>query len=409
MATLRNTARDRKAALAIAAVCAVAVAGVAVSAPIHRVTHTVAEAPASLPAEAAAVPGAVVEAWSQEDTSAAFTPKPLPVDGVVAIPQGTGVIAVDPATGEVRWRYERRGMPLCSLSTSFGAVQAVFEGREGCGEVTSLAAQTGQYRATRAARNAESVAPVISNDSVGTVSPHWVELWRSDLVRTLEYGTNEVPQEPGMQPHEGCEITAALTRKGNVAVSERCPEDPETSHVRLMKAVPEDSRKPELSIEIDLKGQGHVVAISETHSAVYLESPSPRLYSFDAEGTLVGDRAVAPAPNDAQVEGRPAMYQYIADLPHHMSWFDGERLYLFDPETLEVAQVFEGAIGTGAAMAGRLLVPVADGIAVANWSTGEVERVIPVTRDSTGPVSLAVVGDTILEQRDIELVALRPA
>ncbi|APT84210.1 hypothetical protein CAQU_02995 [Corynebacterium aquilae DSM 44791] len=407
---MRNSARDRLAVVGLVAAVAVVVAGVAISAPVGRVDHTTAQPFEVSDTSPEQVPARLAPVGSFADVSDAFTPKPLVVDGMLIVPQEHGVLGVDPETGETKWVYEREDVRLCSVSTSFSAVQAVFRGPAGCGEVTSLSAQTGQYKATRSAHNADEVAPVISNDQVGTVSPRWVELWRSDLVRTMAYGTDEAPQEPDMQPHPNCEITAALARQSNVAVSERCPEDPQTSHVRVMKAVPEDARKPELTVEIDLKGQGHVVAISATHTAVYLNEPAPRLYSFDEDGELVADREVEPAPNGGEVDGLPVRYQYIADLPHHMSWFDGARLYLFEPSELQVTAVFEDAIGTGAAFGDKLLYPTREGIAVADWSTGEVERTIPVDRGAvSGPVSLAVVGSIVVEQRPGELVALAAA
>src|SRR5699024_11646579 len=51
-----------------------------------------------------------------------------------------------------------------------------------------------------------------------------------------------------------------------------------------------------------------------------------------------------------------------ADLPHHMTWFDGERLYLFTPTALRVTQVIEQAIGTGVSAGDKALVPTSEGI-----------------------------------------------
>ena len=46
----------------------------------------------------------------------------------------------------------------------------------------------------------------------------------------------------------------------------------------------------------------------------------------------------------------------------------------------------------------RLLVPTAEGIAVVNWSSGEVERTIDVDREGySGPVYLTLAGTAIVE------------
>ena len=90
-----------------------------------------------------------------------------------------------------------------------------------------------------------------------------------------------------------------------------------------------------------------------------------------------------------------------------MSWFDGQRLYLFEPENLLISHIFEGALGTGIAVGGQLLYPNRVGIAVADWNTGKILRVIPVDRQGyDGPVSLNQAGHTIIEQRDDTYVAL---
>jgi hypothetical protein len=60
-------------------------------------------------------------------------------------------------------------------------------------------------------------------------------------------------------------------------------------------------------------------------------------------------------------------------------------------------------------MAGRLLVPVAEGLAVFNPSDGAFERIIPVKHpEGTGPVMLAISGPMVIEQRGSTLAGLGP-
>jgi len=73
----------------------------------------------------------------------------------------------------------------------------------------------------------------------------------------------------------------------------------------------------------------------------------------------------------------------------------------------------QDALGPGTPMAGRFLIPVTGAVAVIDTTTGtEVER-IPVSRNEEPirmggrPITSAALGDTLLEQRGDELVALR--
>ena len=126
-------------------------------------------------------------------------------------------------------------------------------------------------------------------------------------------------------------------------------------------------------------------------------------YNFDGETIASTEVEPSKALTDASAPFAPA----IADLPHNMTWFDGERLYLFTPTELRVDHIVDGALGTGVAVDDRLLVPTAEGIAVVNWSSGEVERTIDVDREGySGPVSLTLAGTAIVEQRGSTAVAL---
>ncbi|AGF71776.1 hypothetical protein A605_03825 [Corynebacterium halotolerans YIM 70093 = DSM 44683] len=329
---------------------------------------------------------------------------PATAEGLVITNDGTTVTATDQA-GESVWSYGR-DREICSVGTAWNKVVVTYRSNAGCGDVVALSAATGGYSATRSAIASEEVVPVTSNDRVGTVSTERVELWRSDLVRTVEYGEVEAKQEAGMQPNEDCAITSALTRTDLLAVSEDCPGDEGVTRLRLQEANPEDSREPEIIRDIAVEGDdARLVAVGQEAATVYVPGPEPTLVSYDADGLETERRPVAPAP-PAEETALP-FTAATADLPHHMTWFDGERLYLFTPAELTVDHVFEDALGTGVAVGGRLLYPTAEGIAVANWESGMVERVIPVDRAGhTGGVSLGLAGGTVVEKRGDEIVGL---
>lgn len=339
-----------------------------------------------------APPRALHQAWEHSDTSGVV--RPVTIDGIVVGVDGGAVTALDPATGEKVWSYTR-DLEVCSLAASFHAVVITYRNSAGCGDVTAINATSGTYSATRSAEAPNNVWAISSNDAVGTYNEERLELWRSDMVRTVEYGDKPIKAEPNLQPHEDCTIQSAGTRKELVAVVETCPE----TMLRYQKRVPEDSREPKITRDINIPGtDAQLVAVGQTGAAVYVAQPTPRILSYVTEHPVVKEVDRAPLPDSRE----------MADLPHHMTWFDGARLYLLKPEDLSVTHVLPDALGTGTAVGDRLLYPTAQGIAVANWGTGEIEYTIPVDRGGyTGRVSVALAGDTIVEKRGEQLVGLR--
>lgn len=405
---LRRTRADLIGAGAVAAVAALALGGAWLGAPIRGVEHSPAADAAAAVESPARVPDTLSPVFELADAPVPGHPGPLIADGSLITNDGHTVTARTP-DGEEIWSYGRPE-ELCSLGAAWDDVVAVYRTGVGCGDAVSLDAATGEYDGTRSAIASEAPLAVSSNDRVGVVGADRVELWRSDMVRTVEYGRVEAKQEPDLQPHEGCTITSALTRTDMLAITETCPDDPSASWLRFQETTPEDARAPEIIHERRLPDPAaRLVAVGQDGAAVYLSDAaddSPRLLSVAEDGSERGSRAVpqSPALADPPTPFMPA----TADLPHHMSWFDGQRLYLLTPETLLVDHVFEDAVGAGAAVGDLLLYPTAEGLAVADGSTGDVRRVIPVDRgDYTGPVFVGLAGETVVEKRGDRVVGLR--
>src|SRR5699024_11233250 len=116
------------------------------------------------------------------------------------------------ADGSTAWTYTRDNVEICSLATAWNRVVITFRNGRGCGDVVAIDAATGHYAHTRSTNNSDEVIAISSNDRVGTVPSDRVDLWRSDLVRTVEYGDVEVEQETHLQPDDECTINTALTR-----------------------------------------------------------------------------------------------------------------------------------------------------------------------------------------------------
>lgn len=395
---LRRTRNDLIITGVLTAVALIAVATAWATAPIRGSELTPAPEPFVAATALTSVPENLDEIWRVADTTPGAH-LPVTSAGVIIASEGSTLRAHSP-DGQVLWTYDR-DVDLCSVSAAFDAAVATYRTGVGCGDVVAINATDGKYKATRSSSADEEVAPVASNDHVGTVGPERVELWRSDMVRTVEYGEVEAEQEANQQPFPECSITSALTRKELLAVTETCPDG--GTFLRLQHTTPEDARMPDVTQNIELQSaDARLVAIGTDSAAVYVENPTPTIVSYDNNGVAVHEQPV----NDVGFPA-PPFPQATADLPHHMSWFNGGQLLLFSPDALALTLTLDDAIGTGIAVDGTLLYPVADGIAVTNWDTGEVSRIIPVDRGGyEGPVFLGLAGETIVEKRGSDLVGL---
>lgn len=395
-APLQRRRADWIAVGVISLVVVLVVAAAFLTAPIRSTELSSAAHEVEVGPELDTVPGSVSEVARVPDASPAL--RPVVVDGLIAGLDGTTLRAFTPAGDEV-WAYTRHD-ELCALASAWGKVVATYHANAGCGDVVAIEGVTGTYAGTRASIAPDEVVSVSSNDRVGTVGIPRTELWRSDMVRTVEYGEVEAEQEADAQPHPECNISSALTRTDLFAVTENCHDG---TWLRLQDTTPEDSRQPEILANKQFPPGSFLVGIGQTAAAVY-DAQASEFVTVDTSGTEISRTPVPPLG-----EFPPLVEPATADLPHHMSFHDGSRLYLLNPSTLAVTAIFEGALGTGVAVGGRLLFPVENGIAVASWDTQRVERIIPVDRGSySGPVTLNLAGETLVEKRGEELVFLQP-
>lgn len=363
-------------------------------------------------------PDSLEEIWRISSTPA-DSGEPVVVDGTAVVRDGNRVAGISVDDGAEAWTYER-DRELCGVTGNWGRVVAVFQGPKGCGEATSLTASTGQYQDTRSALAADQVDLFRSLDHVGTLSEDRVELWRSDLVRTVEVGHVETPVDAEAQPLEGCRFTSAQARKDLLALMADCDREDGKATVSMQVSAPEESGEPEVNHEFTVPSDAEIVGGAQEAAVIYVHGNGTRASDpDDYEGSRFqvlhadGEFEQYPADPAPALEHRvhgSADSPFVAstgDLPHHMTWFDGERLVGFGPTGLE-PRFTVSAIGTGAAMGGRLLAPVPDGIAVVNWDNGDVEETVPVDRgDYDGPVSLRVHGDVVVEQRGDDMVGMR--
>jgi hypothetical protein len=151
--------------------------------------------------------------------------------------------------------------------------------------------------------------------------------------------------------------------------------------------------------------QARVVALSANRVAVALPDPA-RLIVLDELGTTVAEHPLAVPDADLQGDPPGGLVE-LAETPSGLFWFTGSATVALDTADLRPRWTKPGSLGTGAEVAGRLLVPVPGALAVLATSTGEQVGALPVDRGGYhGPVTTASSAGVILEQRGSTLVTL---
>lgn len=348
--------------------------------------------------EPAAVPRSLQQLWQ---APSAATPVPVVGDGTVATGHGGTVRGRDPATGEMRWSY-RRDLPLCTVGSGAGWALAVYRDGGYCSEVTALDAADGSRGPQRTGPLRAPTRLLATEGSlVVATGQRYLEVWRSDLVLTLQYGALPTPVQPGAQPRAGCTYGSVAVAGGLLGVIERCRGE-RVDRLTVQRADPTDPDRPEVEFSTLLPGHGAtLVALTSERSAVALPDP-PRLVVLDGSGERIAEHPLAAAsPTDP-----PGGIAPTTSGSGVTYWFTGSSTVALGPRLAPLWSVPD-TLGPGTLLAGRLLVPVADGLAVIDVATGERLRLLPVDRgDHTGPVTTATAGGIVLEQRGDTLVAL---
>jgi hypothetical protein len=402
--------RRRRGDVVVAVALAVLLVGSAIvlwttSDAAHTASRPAAE-PVAAPPPATQLPVAVTEAWR---AASGATVAPVVAGPAVVTADGDRVVGRDARSGEERWSYER-DRPLCTVAAGFpraddgmGRVLALYaRGSDWCSELTALRPDTG----ARAGASNPDMRPgtrlLASNSSVVATGADYLEVMRSDLVKTLEYGAVPTPVQVGRQPRPGCSHASTAIGAGRLGLVERCP-DEASDRLTLVAADGEDgAEEPDVDFSVPLPGTGAVlVAVSAERVAVALPGP-PRLLQYDHAGQLVGEHALD-VP-EADLTGPPAV---VAD-EERVTWWTGSQTISLAPLDLTPQWTMPDALGPAVSYAGGLLVPVPDGLRVLDPAAGTALRTIPVDRPA-GPVRLAALGEVLLEQRAGEVVALVPA
>lgn len=395
--------------LTAAAVLAAVVLGVSAvlwwTSDARRTTLVTAHDPAPQTSAPERLPTALTEAWR---ASSAATPAPLVQAGTVVTGAGGTVAGRDLRTGVIRWSYQR-DRPLCTVGAAFHDVIAVYQRGQTCAEVTALDWASGRRGPQRTGPVEAPTRLAAAGSQIAASGRRYLEVWRSDLVRTLAYGRLPTPAQPATQPRPDClhgsmAVGSGGGAGGRLAVVEHCPGEP--ARLTVQRSDPKEPEQPEVIFSVLLPGQqARVVALRGDRVAAALPDPA-RLVVLDGQGKTVAEYPLA-VP-DADLRGDPPDGVVdVSDSPTEVYWFTGSATVALDTSDLRPRWTYPGSLGPGSEVARRLLLPVPGALAVLDTTTGEQVGSLPVARGGyRGPVDTASSGDVLLEQRGDTLVAL---
>lgn len=359
--------------------------------------------PAANAAAPNAVPAELTQRWS---ATSARTLSPIIVSNTVVTGDGSTVSGLDPQTGAQRWVYAR-DTELCGVSYVYDLAVAVYPDSRGCGQVSGIKAGTGDRGPTRTSYADNQVVLTSDGSAVLSAGPTRLELWRSDLVRILSYGELDARVKPIHQAvGTGCTLMSAAGSDTAVSVLEAC-RDTRDLRLTLIKPAKEEDEPdtkhialPGLAVDSDAR----VLAVSGTTTAVFLPTPRPTVVVYDETGTKVSE---TPLRSGATLTGAAPAVTRAGDF---ISWWTGTSVMVFDKKlgyryTLDALD----PLGPATMMAGKLLVPLADGLGVYDPANGTAERVISIAHpQGNGPVLPTVSGSFVIEQRGFAVAGFGP-
>lgn len=402
----RRTKGDLLAAAAIAAVVALVIAAIWWRSSVRATEFHPAAGPAPTTSPAGSVPAGLQQRWT---AASAQTLAPIVLGANIVTGDGRTMAGLDPKTGEQRWSYAR-DRDLCGVSYVYDLAVAVYPDSRGCGQVSGIKAATGQRGPTRTSYADDVVVLTSDGGAVLSTGATRLELWRSDLVRMLSYGEIDAPVKPvNTKLGTGCALMSAAGSESAVGVLEACRNEKDLRLTLLKPAKEEDEpdTKHVALPGVSADAEARVLAVASTNTAVYLPIPRPEVAVYDDTGTKLSDTPLDTSP---VLDGKAPAVTRAGDL---VTWWTGSTVVVFDNK-LGYRFTISGEgplapVGPAAMMAGRLLVPVAGGLAVYTTNDAVREGVIPLSHpEGTGAVMPAVWGPMVIEQRGGRLAAYGP-
>ena len=399
----RRRRGDLVAAGVLVLVLALAVAlVVATSAAVHTRSDTASGTVPPVPEAPLNVPATLNEIWR---SPSAATSAPVAVGPVVVTGDDSTVVGHDPLTGLPHWSYQR-DLPLCTIGAGWGRAIAVYRNGQYCSEVTSLQAGTGVRGPQRNSDVPVGTQLLFNGYLVTATGSNHLETWRSDLVKTMEYGQQRAEIQPGTQPRPDCLHTSVAVTGGRLGVLERCPGE---AGDRLTVLLPDETEeeRPDQAVSTVLPATGaRLVALSDDREAVLLADP-PRLSVLGVDGVELASYPLDLPPGDLAGDPPGAVVPTI-EIPGAVLWWTGSRTIALDSGDLHPLWTVPGALGPGTLLAGAPVLPVPNALVEVDPVDGHVLRTVPMNRGNyQGPVTEAALGPVLLEQRGPTVVALR--
>ena len=209
------------------------------------------------------MPAGFIEAWRAPSGA---TTAPVVAGPAVVTGDGDTVSGRDAETGDVAWSY-RRDLTLCAVGAGFpgsddgdGHALALYASRTGwCSELTALHPSSGKRADASNPDMRPGVQLLADGSYVTATGADYLEVWRSDLVRTLEYGDVPTPVQPGKQPRPNCSYGSTAVSSDRIGVIERCPD---AAADRLTVIAPDGTKgadTPDVQFSVELPATGAVL------------------------------------------------------------------------------------------------------------------------------------------------------
>ena len=397
----RRTRADLLAAAAIAVVVIVVAAALWWTSDARATISRPAASPVKTLAPAKEIPATFRELWTAPSPK---TTMPIVAGGAVVTGDGRDVEGRDPTSGAVLWSYAR-DLDLCGVTWVYHYAVAVYPDSRGCGQVSTIDGQTGMRGPSRTAYADPEVTLSSDGNTVLSAGDSRLEQWRSDMVRMISYGYLDARIKPGSPGPVLCGLQSASASSSAVSVLEACPKAPNL-RLTLLKPAKEEDTPDQKYVQLpDVKPDtgAKVVAVSDTTTAVYVPTPQPSVMIIDETGSTTAN---LPVPN-------PVSPDATATRPGDLvTWWTGDAVMVFSASGMQYRYTIgpvdtHTPIGPAAMMAGKLIIPVSDGIGVYDPVSGVNERFIPLQRPPVqSPVVPGIAGSTLLELRGGTLVAL---
>lgn len=434
---------------------------------------------AAVPSPISAAPAALVQKWTRP-TDAALGAV-VSASGVVVTTDPHTVTGRDASTGVTRWSYTRSNRTLCAVGSgdvgptdmssnaTVAGITTVYQENGFCSQVTTLDPVTGDRGKVRTSPNQEHGSLVFGSTYAGWLGPDRLEVWRYDLVRTIQYGVQINPPKPG-QSRLGCTFTDMALATNQFATIEHCPAEGTNDRLVINFDAPGDvTNHPEgwdtfqhsIRADIDTGGAGaRIVGITADRVAVLVSGSKSVVKVFDAAGKqtsstpvdipgadiIAADSVADPANVTPALQTGNQRFSLIGDhlLAVSMPTVDAIPPATAFPTTtagtttssssitnalnpggsgsapatvpvadLKVDWVAAGALGLPATIGSNVLMPTTKGLSFFDSTTGPGDlgaagtKTIPVDRGAyAGRVDATSVGSMIIEDRGAAVVGL---